>query len=250
MSDPIRVDPAMHLVTAEQQITTPHVQPLPPVTVSRRLWTHFGRIAPGLVTTAASALAWAWHSSLPDGSQAPLWISGALSALGAVAGTVSAGKQHGDRDITRLSYAASGTLALVGVAAWTPDWPLRALLWLLSTAAVYAVCAPLWRQDRQAEREQVHERLMEETRGRTQQAVAAIEGQTRIAEAQWQYRTEVARVEAISRTVNAMVEATNARAARAIEPGEELSVAALLKAAGHEAPPVELSAAEREELER
>lgn len=59
----------------------------------------------------------------------------------------------------------------------------------------------------------------------------------------------MARVEAISQTVEALVAASEARDSRAMAPGDELSVAALLKAAGHEAPQ-ELTAAEREEQAR
>ncbi|MEV5348963.1 hypothetical protein [Streptomyces achromogenes] len=249
MNEPTAFDPTTYLISREHQITAPHlpsVEPLPPVkSAARVLWEHLGRIAPGLVTTAATALAWGWHEQLPDGSAQPLWISGTLAALAAAAGTVSAAKQHGEAETTRMAFAAGGTLALLGVAAWTPLWSLRALLWLVSTAAVYAVCAPLWRGDRRLEREQHHERVMAETEGRTQVALALVEGQTRIAERQWSHRTEVARVEAISKTVEALVAATEARGTRAVAPGDELSIAALLRAAGHEAP-VELTAAERE----
>ncbi|NMI63143.1 hypothetical protein [Streptomyces sp. RLA2-12] len=251
--EPVPFDPTEYLLSREHQITTPYlpgVEPLPPVkSAARVLWEHFGRVAPGLVTTAATALAWGWHEQLPDGSTQPLWIGGLLAVLAGAAGTVSAAKANGDSDITRFAFAAGGTLALLGITAWTPDSALRALMWLLGTAAVYAVCAPLWRGDRRLEREQRHERVLTETDSRTQIAVAMVEGQTRVAEKQWEHRTEVARVEAISRTVEALVAANDARETRAVAPGDELNVAALLKAAGHEAP-VELTAAEREEQQR
>ncbi|MFE5730204.1 hypothetical protein ACFQ7A_04730 [Streptomyces sp. NPDC056528] len=250
---PFDPSPALHLVAAEQQITAPYVayvEPLPPVrSAVRLLWQHLGRIAPGLVTTAAASLSWAWHERLPEGSTEPLWLTGMLAVLAAAAGTVSAAKKHGSSEVTRIAFAASGTLALVGVTAWTPDWPVRVLMWLLSTAAVYAICAPMWRSDRRLERDQRHELLMEEVRGRHEQAVALIEGQTRVAEAQWGYRTEAARVEAVSKGVEALVAASQARATRVLAPGDELDVTALLRAAGHHAP-VELPAAEREDLGR
>lgn len=250
MTEPTPFDPTMYLISREQQITAPYLptaEPLPPVkSAARVLWEHFGRIAPGLVTTAATALAWSWHQQLPDGSPQPLWISGALATLAAAAGTVSAAKEHGDPSTTRMAFAAGGTLALLGVAAWTPIWSLRALLWLVGTAAVYAVCAPLWRGDRRLEREQRHERIKAEAESRTQVAVALIESQARVAEAQWAHRTEAVRLDAISKGVEALVAASQAREARAVAPGDELSVAALLRAAGHGAP-IELTAAEREE---
>lgn len=253
MNEPVPFDPTLHLLAREHQITAPYianVEPLPPVrSAARMLWEHFGRFAPGLVTTAVTGLAWAWHDRLPDGSTEPLWITGVLAALAAAAGTVSAAKQHGDSDTTRFAFAAGGTLALLGITAWTPDWPLRALMWLLGTAAIYAVAAPLWRGDRRLERQQHHQQVMEETKGRNQHVLAVIEGQTRATEAQWMHRTEVARVEAISKTVEALVAASNARDSRAVAAGDELNVAALLKAAGHEAP-VELTAVEREEQQQ
>ncbi|MCX4885997.1 hypothetical protein [Streptomyces sp. NBC_00847] len=252
-NEPVPFDPTEYLLSREHQITTPYlpgVEPLPPTrSAARVLWEHFGRVAPGLVTTAATALAWCWHEQLPDGSTQPLWIGGLLAVLAGAAGTVSAAREHGESDITRFAFAAGGTLALLGITAWTPDSALRALMWLLGTAAVYAVCAPMWRSDRRLDREQRHERVMAETDARTQVAVAMVEGQTRVAEKQWEHRTEVARVEAISRTVEALVAANDARDTRAIAPGDELNVAALLKAAGHEAP-VELAAVEREEQGR
>lgn len=237
MNEPVPFDPTEYLISREHQITTPYlpgVEPLPTTkSAIRVLWEHFGRLAPGLVTTTATALAWRWHEQLPDGSTQPLWISGLLAVLAGAAGTVSAAKRHGDSDITRVAFAAGGTLALLGITAWTPDSALRALMWLLGTAAVYAVCAPLWRSDRRLEREHRHERVMAETSARTTVAVALIEGQTRVAEKTWEHRTQVARVEAISKTVEALVAASDARDTRAVAQGDELNVSALLKAAGH-----------------
>ncbi|MEU3084077.1 hypothetical protein ABZ697_27660 [Streptomyces albidoflavus] len=247
MNGPTPYDPTTYLVSHDQQITAPYLpdtEPLPPMSPLRSLWRHFGRLAPGLVTTTAAALAWLWHEQLPDGSAQPLWISGSLAALAAAAGTVSAAKQHGEAQTTRFAYAAGGTLALLGVAAWTPHSALRALLWLVSTAAVYAVCAPWWRDDRHRERDHHHARLMAESAARAQVTAALIESQTRVTEAAWAHHAEVARVEAISRTTDALVAASEARGTRAIAPGDELDVAALLKAAGHPAP-IELAADDR-----
>ncbi|WP_232838779.1 PIN domain-containing protein [Streptomyces geranii] len=241
MNEPQPFDPTAYLIGREHQITAPYVanvEPLPPVrSAARVLWEHFGRVAPGLVTSAATGLAWAWHEQLPDGSTQPLWIGGLLTVLAAGAGVVSAAKKHGDKEITRVAFAAGGVATLLGITAWTPDSALRALMWLLGTAAVYAICAPLWRKDRRLEREQRHERVMEETRGRTAQNLAVIEGHTRTAERYWDYRTEAARVEGITRSVEALVAASEARQTRPVAPGDELDVDALLRAAGHERTP-------------
>jgi hypothetical protein len=235
---PDRFDPTEYLILSDRQITASHiynVEPLPPArTFVHVLWDHLGRFAPGLITTAATALAWAWHEQLPDGSLEPLWIGGLLTAVAGAAGIISAAKQHGDAETTRFAFGAAGVTTLLGIAAWTPDWALRVLLWLIGTAAVYAVCAPLWRKDRREERAQQHELKLAEASHRNDQAVALIEGQTRVAEKYWDYRTEAAHVEMVGRTVEALAQASEARANRALRPGQELDVDALLKAVGHE----------------
>ncbi|MFQ3560384.1 hypothetical protein QZN11_26855 [Streptomyces gramineus] len=53
---------------------------------------------------------------------------------------MSAAEQHGEAETARFAFAVGGTLAVLGVAARTPDSALRALLWLVDTAAVYTVC--------------------------------------------------------------------------------------------------------------
>ncbi|MFD8242374.1 hypothetical protein ACIGQC_29715 [Streptomyces albidoflavus] len=171
-----------------------------------------------------SALAWSWGQSLPDGSTAPLWITGSLAALAGCAGCVAASKQHGDKEAVRVSFGGAAVLAFAGVTAWTPDWQLATLLWAGCTAAVYAVCAPLWRADRREARAQEHEVVMEETRGINDARVAAIEASAIVATAQWEYRQEQAKVAAI-------VAAANVRQQRTLAPGQELDVQALLKAA-------------------
>ncbi|WP_433573974.1 hypothetical protein [Streptomyces sp. CA-251247] len=231
MSDqsPAPFDPALYLI---EQAHRPPVPPtfrpapqLPPKrSAGRWLWDHFGRLAPGLATTTMSALAWSWGQNIPTGSTAPLWITGSLAALAGCAGCVAASKQHGDNDTVRLSFGGAAVLAFAGVTAWTPDWQLASLLWAGCTAAVYAVCAPLWRTDRREARNQAHELTMEETKGINTARVAAIEASATVATAQWEYRQEQARVQAI-------VAAAEVRQQRRLEPGQELDVQALLKAA-------------------
>jgi hypothetical protein len=171
-----------------------------------------------------SALAWSWNGRIPDGSNTPLWITGTLAALAGCAGCVAAAKPNGDNETVRVSFSAAAVLVVSGVTAWTADWQLATLLWAGATTAVYAVCAPLWRTDRREARAQAHEVAMEETKGANQARVAAIETAGAVAKAQWEYQQEQARVEAI-------VAAAQARQQRVIEPGQELDVAALLKAA-------------------
>ncbi|MET7621795.1 hypothetical protein [Streptomyces sp. NPDC005408] len=225
---PAPFDPALYLIEQAHRPQVPDTfRPAPPLatrSAARWLWDNFGRFAPGIATTAVSAMAWSWNEEIPDGSTMPLWITGALAALAGSAGCVAAAKQHGDNDTMRISFAAGAVLAVAGVSAWTPNWQLAALLWAAATAGVYAVCAPMWRSDRCEAREQQHERVMEETRGANAWRLAVTEASARVAIEQWKHRTEEAKVEAI-------VAASQARQQRVLEPGQELDVKALLKAA-------------------
>ena len=116
-------------------------------------------------------------------------------------------------------------LAFAGVTAWTPDWQLATLLWAGCTAAVYAVCAPLWRADRREARAQAHELVMEETKGINEARVTAIEASG--------YRGDgsVGVPPGAGQGRAAIVAAADARQQRALQPGQELDVQALLKAA-------------------
>ncbi|MGW4623470.1 hypothetical protein [Streptomyces sp. NPDC004592] len=228
-NSPAPFDPALYLIEqAHRQQVPATFRPAPQLpprqSAGRWLWDHFGRIAPGLATTVMSALAWSWNGRIPDGSTAPLWITGTLAALAGCAGCIAAAKPHGDNETVRMSFSAAAVLAFSGVTAWTPDWQLAALLWAGATAAVYAVCAPLWRTDRREARAQAHELTMEETKGSNEARVKAIETAGAVATAQWEYQQERARVDAI-------VAAAHTRQQRAIPPGQELDVQALLQAA-------------------
>jgi hypothetical protein len=226
---PAPFDPALYLIEqAHRQQVPATFRPAPQLpprqSAGRWLWDHFGRVAPGLATTAVSALAWSWNGRIPDGSTRPLWITGTLAVLAGCAGCVAAAKPHGDSDTVHISFAAAAVLAVSGVTAWTPDWQLAALLWAGATAAVYAICAPLWRTDRREARAQAHELVMEETKGANEARVKAIEVNGAVAVEQWKYQQERAQVDAI-------VAAAHARQERQLQPGQELDVQALLKAA-------------------
>ncbi|MFE4777849.1 hypothetical protein [Streptomyces sp. NPDC056713] len=223
---PAPFDPALYLIEKAHEVpptfqAAPVVPPSP--SLARRAWEHFGRFAPVLVTTSMSALAWSWGQHIPAGDTTPLWITGTLAALAVCAGCVAAAKPHGDNDTVRMSFGGAAALAVTGVTAWTPHWELATLLWVGCTAAVYAVCAPLWRSDRREARAQAHELVMEHTRGVNAARVAVIGASATVATAQWEYRQEQAKVAAI-------VAAASARQQRTLEPGQELDVQALLKA--------------------
>jgi hypothetical protein len=217
-------DPTLYLTQQQRVPATFRPAPHLPPQAGAWVWAHFGRIAPALATTSMSALAWSWGGAIPDGSTAPLWITGTLASLAGAAGCVAASRRHGDTDTVRASFGSAAVLAVAGITAWTPDWQLAALLWAGCTAAVYAACAPLWRADRREARAMAHELVMEETRGANEARLTAIETAGAVATAQWEYHQEQARVAAI-------VAAADARQRRAIQPGQELDVQALLQAA-------------------
>ncbi|WP_306324143.1 MULTISPECIES: hypothetical protein [unclassified Streptomyces] len=222
---PVPFDPTLYLIEKRNQVpaTFQAAPMLPPkVSLARRAWEHFGRFAPLAVTTSMSALAWGWGEH--DGTLAPLWITGTLAVFTGCAGCVSAAKVHGDNETMRMSFGGAAALVVAGLTAWTPSWELAALLWVGCTAAVYAVCAPLWRSDRREERAQLHEQTMEHIKGENVARTTAITAAGEVAREQWKYRQEEAKVQAI-------VEASTARRERMLEPGQELNVQALLKAA-------------------
>ncbi|OEV13016.1 hypothetical protein [Streptomyces nanshensis] len=242
MSNWERADPAMYLAGTARQVTAPHygaTQPLPPTrSLAGWLRENAARLAPGLVASAACGLARLWHEQLPQGSTEPLWIMGALTALTASGGTVAAAQPNGDRGIVGAAYAAAAVAAMTGVAAYTPRWPLAVLLCLLSIAGAYGLCAPHWHAERRAQLH--HERELETQRLRGEQSLAhtalQLRGEAEVEK--WRARREEAVVDQITR-------ASDARTARILAPGDELNVAALLRAAGHNAPQ-ELPAGGRE----
>ncbi|MEV8321258.1 hypothetical protein AB0Q95_44635 [Streptomyces sp. NPDC059900] len=227
MSDqrPAPFDPALYLSQKVTGVPAALYRPdpaLPPhPSLGHRAWEHFGRFAPGLLTTSMSALAWGWGQH--DGSVAPLWITGSVAAITGCAGCIAAAQPNGDTNTMRMAFGGAAAFVVAGLTAWTPDWELAALLWVGCTAAVYAVCAPLWRSDRREARSQAHQQAMEEIKGANVAQVAAIHAAGQVATAQWEYQQEQAKVQAI-------VEASAARRNRTLAPGQELDVDALVRA--------------------
>ncbi|MFI9031152.1 hypothetical protein [Streptomyces sp. NPDC053560] len=245
-------DPTAYLIEHQQQITTPPpgVAPLPPVPdrgVLRLLMRHFRRLAPALVTTAAWGLATAWHGMLPEGATEPLWLMGTLAALAGTGGIIAASKRHGSKDAMGMSFAGAGTFGMIGVAAWTPHWPVAVLMWLVALAAAYAACLPHWRAERREGTRHDHAVELEHVRGYHQMRDTATRTAGAVEVAKSLHAAEVEKVRAIVAASDARVrDAELARTQRMLAPGEELDVAALLRAAGHDAPR-ELTAAERGE---
>ncbi|MFI8992156.1 hypothetical protein ACIG63_45725 [Streptomyces antimycoticus] len=232
--------PAVYLAETQQQITTPTVwgaAPLPPLTTGRWLWYHLRRIVPGLVPTAAWALATLWHDQLPADSLEPLWLMGVFAALAGAAGVVAAAKRHGSADAMKVAFGLSATFGAIGVAAWTPHWAVRLLMWLLALAAAYGLCVPHWRQERQEQTRHQQAMEMEQLRGANSLRETALKTGAAVEIAHSYERAEVAKVEQIVSASDARVrDALLARENRVVAPGAELDVKALLRATGHQFP--------------
>ncbi|MFD8706833.1 hypothetical protein ACFV1W_30235 [Kitasatospora sp. NPDC059648] len=141
------------LAQARRPLPLPPPEPELPQIMSAGRWLmvhHSARILPGLTTTTVLILARIWNAqgAAQNVGDAALMI--VLAAASAAAGTVSALGQHGHSEITATGYGAAASFALVAVAAYTPDWPLALLMYLLATIGVYALAAPHWRRAKEA----------------------------------------------------------------------------------------------------
>ncbi|MFG2820245.1 hypothetical protein ACGFX4_12540 [Kitasatospora sp. NPDC048365] len=151
-----------------------------PRTTGTWLRDHGPRIAPGLTTTTVLILARVWNANGAEHSIGNAILMGALSLGSAAAGYVSANGRHGHEIITATAFTGSGALALAGVAAYSDGLPLPLLLWVLATAAVYALAARHWREDKRDAL--AHDRtyaLRSLERG-TDLQIAAVDAQARI----------------------------------------------------------------------
>ncbi|MGW1801898.1 hypothetical protein ACWCQN_39815 [Streptomyces sp. NPDC001984] len=72
----------------------------------------------------------------------------ALSLAAAAAGVCASLGRAGDSVIAGTAFAASGGLALAGVAGYADGLSLPLLLWVLATAVAYGLAARYWRTDR------------------------------------------------------------------------------------------------------
>ncbi len=149
-TEPTKGVPAWLLAHAQRPLPLPPAEPeVPPQIMSATRWVvtrYSARILPGLTTTTVLILARIWNEQGAAQNVGDAVLMGSLAALSAAAGTVSALGQNGHGEITATAYGASASLALTAVAAYTPQWPLALLMWLLSTSAVYALAAPHWRE--------------------------------------------------------------------------------------------------------
>ncbi|MGW2853410.1 hypothetical protein ACWDAZ_15685 [Streptomyces sp. NPDC001215] len=114
------------------------------------------KAAPALATTTVLALARIWNANGAEHSVGNAVLMTALSFAAAGAGVCASIGRAGDSVIAGTAFAASGSLALAGVAGYADGLSLPVLLWALATAIAYGLAARYWRTDR---RERIaHER--------------------------------------------------------------------------------------------
>ncbi|MEV3911028.1 hypothetical protein [Streptomyces canus] len=122
------------------------------------------KAAPALATTTVLALARIWNANGAEHSVGNAALMTTLSLAAAAAGVCASIGRAGDPVIAGTAFAASGGLALAGVAGYADGLSLPLLLWALTTAVAYGLAARYWRTDR-------HERIAHErhTSGRREE---------------------------------------------------------------------------------
>ncbi|WP_314414186.1 hypothetical protein [Streptomyces sp. DSM 40484] len=138
---------------------------------------------PALATSTVLILARIWNANGAEHSVGNAVLMTALSLAAAAAGACASVGRAGDPVIAGTAFAASGGLALAGVAGYADGMSLPLLLWVLATAVAYGLAARYWRQDRRTRvaferhvgerrEERAHIERVETIRGTTQVEVA------------------------------------------------------------------------------
>ncbi|MFJ7590777.1 hypothetical protein ACIQZO_26020 [Streptomyces sp. NPDC097617] len=109
------------------------------------------KAAPALATTTVLILGRIWNANGAEHSVGNAALMVVLAAGAATAGAFSAGNHSGGSVIAGTAFAASGGLALAGVAGYADGLSLPVLLWALATAVAYGLAARYWRTDRREE---------------------------------------------------------------------------------------------------
>ncbi|WP_415937988.1 hypothetical protein [Streptomyces sp. 039-1] len=106
------------------------------------------KAAPALATSTVLILARIWNANGAEHSLGNAVLMTALSLAAAVAGACASIGRAGDPVTAGTAFAASGGLALAGVAGYADGLSLPLLLWVLATTAAYGLAARYWRADR------------------------------------------------------------------------------------------------------
>ncbi|UQA93102.1 hypothetical protein [Streptomyces halobius] len=131
-------------------------------TARRWLAAALPKAAPALATSTVLILARIWNANGAEHSIGNAVLMAVLAAAAAAAGACASVGPSGDGVLAGTAFAASGGLALAGVAGYADGISLPLLLWALATAVAYGLAARHWRTER---REAVaHERHIGERR--------------------------------------------------------------------------------------
>ncbi|WP_328553409.1 hypothetical protein [Streptomyces sp. NBC_00358] len=106
------------------------------------------KATPAIATSTVLILARIWNANGAEHSIGNAVLMTALSLAAAAAGMCASIGQAGDPVIAGTAFAASGGLALAGVAGYADGLSLPLLLWVLATAVAYGLAARYWRTDR------------------------------------------------------------------------------------------------------
>ncbi|MEV5909853.1 hypothetical protein AB0M00_13190 [Streptomyces chartreusis] len=106
------------------------------------------KAAPALATSTVLILARIWNAHGAERSVGNAVLMTALSLGAAAAGACASLGRSGDGVLAGTAFAASGGLALAGVAGYADGLSLPLLLWVLATAIAYGLAARYWRTDR------------------------------------------------------------------------------------------------------
>ncbi|MFD8932763.1 MULTISPECIES: hypothetical protein [Streptomyces] len=141
------------------------------------------KAAPALATSTVLILARIWNANGAQHSIGDAVLMTALTLAAGAAGVCASIGRAGDPVIAGTAFAASGALALAGVAGYADGLPLPLLLWSVATAGAYGLAARYWRTDRRERvayerhvsdrrEERAHIERVETIRGTTQIEVA------------------------------------------------------------------------------
>ncbi|WP_042167518.1 hypothetical protein [Streptomyces sp. NBRC 110035] len=106
------------------------------------------KAAPAIATSTVLILARIWNANGAEHSTGNAVLMTVLSLGAAAAGACASLGRSGDGVLAGTAFAASGGLALAGVAGYADGLSLPLLLWVLATAVAYGLAARYWRTDR------------------------------------------------------------------------------------------------------